>query len=526
MWTALVIAIAYFFFLSVGVSLWLSIKKKVKTGTDFVTASGTLAWPLVTACFVLAPLGSGHTLSLWEGSASMGASVLWWGMMSGGVFVPLFMLWFGPWFRRLNVQTFPEGMGKMFGEKIGWLISAVFPAQLIGICIAEVTATATAFYTLGGGAIPFKPYCLILAVVLTILYIAAAGLIQVAWMNLVNAIMLIVGSFMAVFATGSWLSGRGGWDSVSNFYAEAGTAWKTSILNFSPEVIFTLIFPCLILTVFMQSASQAQNQPMLAAKSESDVRRGVFWAAFINSLAAYPWVILALVGMAIPAVAISGAKLAVPELALMALPNWLVGILMISLLSATLSTTAILILAASHITVHDIFKRAVNPKMSDSTFLWLTRGMIFVCAVLVILPALKLPFIFSIFMWTFSFAIPVFGVYLIGMLWKVNKVAAWTTVIAGYVANFLWTFAPQMESINLSEYSMVVATLLSPIQILGELIMNHWPEMLMLNVYPTTIATVLFGIVLNLILPGEPAYIKRLKADPQKTNAAVLAGNI
>jgi solute:Na+ symporter, SSS family len=484
--TALVIALVYFLVLSVGTALYL--KNKIKSGSDFVTGGGTLAWPLVMAGFVLAPLGSGHTLSLWESSSTMGASVLWWGIMSGGLMVPLFLLWFGPWFRRLEVQTFPEGMGKMFGEKIGWLISAVFPAQLIGICIAEVSATATAFYALGGGSIPLAPHCIILAVVLTILYIVVGGLAQAAWMNLVNAFMLIVGSFVAVFYTGSWLSSRGGWESISDFYIKAGTPWKTSILNFSPDVIFGLILPCLILTVFMQSASQVQNQPMLMARSESDIRRGTFWAAFINSLAAYPWVILALVGMAIPSIAAGGAKLSVPGLALAALPPWMVGILMISLLAATLSTTGGLILGASHIIVHDILKRAVHPNMSDATFLKLTRIMILVCSVLVIIPALQLPYILSVFMWTFSFAIPVFGAYLIGMVWKVNKVAAWTTILAGYGANFLWTFADP-----------------------------HWlPPNMSLNVYPTIFATLFFGIVMNLILPGEPAYLRQLKAAKQK----------
>jgi SSS family solute:Na+ symporter len=486
--TALVIAIAYFLVLSVGVSFFL--RKKVKSGSDFVTGSSTLAWPLVAAAFVLAPLGSGHTLNLWEAQAGLGASVLWWGMIAGGVFVPLFLLWFGPWFRRLNVMTFPEGMGKIFGESIGWLIAAVFPAQLIGICIAEVLATAAAFYALGGESITLKN-CIYLAVGFTIIYIVVAGLMQAAWMNLVNAIVLILGSFSAVFAIGFWLAGRGGWESVSDVYAQAGTAWKTNLLHFSPDVVLGFIFPCLILLVFMCSASQAQYQPMLLAKSESDIRRGVFFASFVNSMVTYPWVILGLVGMSIPAVAVAGAKLCVPKLALMALPPWIVGILMISLLAATLSTTSQLILATTHMIVHDIFKKAVNPKMSDKTFLILTRVMIFVIALLVIIPALKVldQDIMSIFFWTFSFGIPVFGVYLIGMLWKVNKVAAWVTMLAGYAANFLWTFAPDLIWL---------------------------PERIKSNVYASIFATALFGVVLNLILRGEPGYLRQLKADEQK----------
>jgi SSS family solute:Na+ symporter len=493
--TSLIIAIAYFLILSVSISFFL--RKKVKSGSDLVTGSSTLAWPLVTAAFVLAPLGSGHTLNLWEAQAGLGASVLWWGIIAGGIFVPLFLLWFGPWFRQLKVQTFPGAMSKIFGENIGWLIAAVFPVQLIGICIAEVLATAAAFYALGGEAIKFTT-CIYMAVGFTIIYIVVAGLMQVAWMNLFNAIMLILGSFAAVIATSFWLAGRGGWESVANAYEP----WKTQIMHNTPgvtgDIFFGFIIPCFFLLVFMCSASQAQYQPMLLAKSDSDVRKGVFFASFVNSMVTYPWVILGLVGMSIPVIAEVGPKLCVPKLALMALPPWMVGILMISLLSATLSTTSQLILASSHMIVHDIFKKAVNPKMSDGTFLLLTRVMIFVCALLVIVPALKVlgKNVMSIFFWTFSFGIPVFGVYLIGMVWKVSRVAAWVTMLAGYGANFLWTFKPGLISL---------------------------PEKMMSNpaVYATIVATLLFGIVLNIILPGKPGYLRQMRTAEINESAVV-----
>jgi SSS family solute:Na+ symporter len=111
------------------------------------------------------------------------------------------------------------------------------------------------------------------------------------------------------------------------------------------------------------------------------------------------------------------------------------------------------------------------------------------------IPALGKLQIMSVFFWTFSFAIPIFGVYLIGMLWKVNKIAAWITVLAAYAINFIWTFCPP----DLPSY------------------LN---ANLNLNVYPVTIITILFGVVLNLILPGEPGYIYQLKAAEQKAKAA------
>jgi Na+/proline symporter len=73
------------------------------------------------------------------------------------------------------------------------------------------------------------------------------------------------------------------------------------------------------------------------------------------------------------------------------------------------------------------------------------------------------------------------------MLWKVNKAAAWITMLAGYAANFLCTFAPDLL---------------------------WWPEFIQgfkLNVYPTTAATIIFGIGLNLILPGKPGYLRQMK---------------
>jgi hypothetical protein len=61
-------------------------------------------------------------------------------------------------------------------------------------------------------------------------------------------------------------------------------------------------------------------------------------------------------------------------------------------------------------------------------------------------------------------------------------------MLAGYLANFLWTFATP----------------------------TWLPQYLSLNVYPVTFVTVFFGVVLNLVLPGEPGYLRQLKAAGQK----------
>ena len=67
---ALVIAIVYFAALIIVASLYS--RKKVKSAEDFANAGGGLGWVMVTFSFVLAPLGSGHTMSLWQKAAGGG----------------------------------------------------------------------------------------------------------------------------------------------------------------------------------------------------------------------------------------------------------------------------------------------------------------------------------------------------------------------------------------------------------------------------------------------------------------------
>ncbi|MGI5860043.1 MAG: sodium:solute symporter family protein [Tepidanaerobacteraceae bacterium] len=478
----LLIALVYFTVLGVGASLVL--RKQVSSGVDYVTAANRLSWPLVMFAFVLLPLGGGHTLSLWETSAGMGASVLWWGIISGGLFVPLFMLWFGPWLRQLKVQTFPEAFGKIFGRDLGQIFAVVGPATWVGVCIAETSTVATAIYALSGGAIPFAPWCIILAAIFTVIYVYAAGLLQVAWLNMFNAIMLIGGSFLALFYTGSWVAGHGGWEGIAATYAAAGEVWKLSTVHFSPDVIFNIIIPITFCITLFCSTEQMNYMPMLAAKSEAEIRKGVFWAAGINGMACFPWVIMALVAMSIPAIAQGGAKLSVPNFALEFLPPWVTGLMMIALMGATLSTGSGLLLSTAHVVAHDVLKKALNPKMSDASFFKLTRLLVIVIGVVVTVPALMLPVIFPVFMWCFSFGIPIFTCYLIGMLWKINRTATWINLIASYTVSFIWTFwTPSIL-----------------------------PPEISLNIYPVTMCTIGLGIILNLILPGEPGMLRQIRA--------------
>ena len=154
---ALVIAVAYFAILIIMGAVYA--KKKVKSAEDFANAGGGLGWVMVTFSFVLAPLGSGHTMSLWEKAAGggftdwsaftgIGTGACWWAIGAGAVFLPIAMLWIGPLYKKIGEPSAPAALAKIFGKRMGWFHAGFQTMTWTGIGCSELVATGTAIYTL------------------------------------------------------------------------------------------------------------------------------------------------------------------------------------------------------------------------------------------------------------------------------------------------------------------------------------------------------------------------------------------
>ncbi len=481
----IIITVLYFVFFSVYFGL--KAKKKISTGKDFFTASGQLGWFAVMCSFTLAPLGGGHTSSLWQAQAGLGVSVAWWGVITGGIFVPIFLLWFGPMFRKLKVQTFPQALGKVFGPKIKIVNTSIAPAGWLGITMSETLGIATVIYTLSGGKLQFAPHCVLIAAALIIIYIMFGGMLQMGYMNVLNAIVLIGGSYLAVWYIGTWLPE--GYDGVAKTYSLVGEAWRTDLFNFSIPAVFGIIIPCIVLNIFSVSSEHAMYQPMLAAKSNAEIRKGALLGGIINGMAAIPWVILGITGTSIAAIAAKEPLLAVPQLALQALPPVLIGVLMVALLCALLSTASGMVLAIAHVVTDDIIEPLHKEKFSGNKQIWIGRIVVVGVTLAAALPALKVTLIISLFFWCFSLSMPIFVAYFIGMVWKVNRTAAWINLIASLAVNCWWTFA-----------------------------LPSWcPEGFTFAFWPVFVTTFVLGIVLNLILPGEKGMLKQIEEQKKST---------
>lgn len=168
------------------------------------------------------------------------------------------------------------------------------------------------------------------------------------------------------------------------------------------------------------------------------------------------------------------------------MPQALIGVLMVALMCALLSTGSGMILAISHVVSDDVIGPLVNKKPGDKGYTAMSRIIIVVVTLAAVIPAMKVDSLMVLFFWCFALSMPIFVNYLIGMVWKINVKVAWINLIISTAVNFWWTFA-----------------------------CPDWAGLFTLPFWPVCFVTVGLGIVLNLIVPGEDGLLKQVKNGKQ-----------
>lgn len=525
---ALVIAVAYFAVVIVIATLYS--KRKVKNASDFANAGGALGWVQVTFVFVLAPLGSGHTMSLWEKAAGgglwgeafdgIGAGAMWWAIGAGAIFLPIAMLFIGPLYRKIGAPTAPAALQRMFGSKIGWFHAAFQTMTWTGIGASETVATGAAIYTLcnaSGIALPLF-WAIIIGFVLIVCYVLFGGMLQMAWLNIINAIVMLICSYLAVVVLGiDYLHRAGvleaiganstGWSAIAEIWSNQGHA--SMLTQFGtlglPPVWLGVIIPVIVLHLTAGAVSQTMMQPFFAAKDTSACRKGVFIGCGINILSSLPWIFLAIAAVVannaglLPDTISANGLTAVPLIAQEGLPTGVIGLLMVALLCATLSTGGGIVLANGNVIANDIWIQCVKPNMSEKGKTTCNRVCVIIAGLMLLPGALIMmnEFVFNLFLWVFSFGMVIFVVLLIGYNWKISRTATWISIIVCYIVDCVWTFCD-----------------------MGPILGGIWPGVWSMNLYATMVFSIVVPIVLNLFhwKDQEPAW--------KKTHADVIAANL
>ena len=455
--------IALFFAAMLGISWFAS--KKVKSLDDF-HLGGRQVGPWLSAMAYGATYFSAVIFVGYAGK-------LGWGFGMGAIWIGIGNAVIGTWLawkvlaeptremtRRLNVQTMPELFEVRYGCKWLKIVSAIVIFVFLTPYCASVYQGLSMMVETALG-IPYAWACIGLAVV-TGIYLIAGGYFADAMTAVVQAAFMFIGVILiAVF----FFKGMGG---VGQAFASLAAADPARATAFGPDPLN--LFWLVMLTSLGVWALPQMVHKFYAIESPKAIKKGTIistvWALIVGGSAylfgafGYP-----ALGGQLPA---GGFDAVIPTMMTQMMPEIMLGLIVVMLLAASMSTLASLVLASASCISIDLMKGALCKDMSDRQT---TQWMRILCGVFmivsVVIALMKVDVIVNLMSFSWGAVAGVcIGPYVFGVLWKRTTAAgAWAGVIGALATTLIMSAMPQFagQSPMIGVLSMFASLILTPV---------------------------------------------------------------
>ncbi len=451
----LIAVLVYEVAIILGVGLWIAKREASHPPHegDFALAGRDLPVSVVAITLALTVLGTAHILGIFEISWFLGASAVWFSI-AHVILLVLVCLSTGLWVRRLGLTTVPEILEMLYGRTTRLIVSCTMAGVIFGILTIETQGIGIIISSMTGWSIRNGA---VVGGVLGIFYVVLAGMKEVGWLNLVNAVVMYIGLILATIFIAFKLPG-GNYSSVADYYTSSGDSSMLSIYG-TPHIFFTFALGTTVAVVFSQGINQMLMQPCMSAESEKTVRKALWIAAPLNGLFGVFAVVIGLTAKTVPEFAAFGPKVAATAMLVNYLPPWLAALLLASFLAAILSTFAMTALAPATLFTADIYRNLYKPDATEADMARTMRITIVVLAVIAMTVAAFLPPILAAMNWLFSWLVPIFWVVVFGLFWKRSSATAVATLAAAWIANSAWSFTELPSMLNMADIPNAYITL-------------------------------------------------------------------
>jgi SSS family solute:Na+ symporter len=476
-WGIIAAIILYQVITIAGVAAYLKYRRaaagqKEMTEDEFAVGGRSIGVAGIAVTLVLIMLGSGHTTGTFEGVHSSGVGQVWF-ILAHGVLLVVVCLGTGLWARRMRINSIGEFCTRAYGNEIAVLVAALNVIITLGILSCELQAMGILINGMAG--LPLRVGAVIGGII-GILYIAIGGLKQSAYLNIFNMTIFYLSFVFAAIYMATALPG-GNYDTIQNYYITTG---QETMLSFTgaPGFIMAVGMPSFLSAFFCHATGQSMIQTCAAAKSEKTLRRVALFVAPLNTLIGAFSVTLALTARALPEYRDLDAKVYTIRMLIDYLPSWLLTMMLIAFIAALLSTIAGFALAASTSLASDFVKDLFVPKMTSQAYVKVNRTLIVAVLLVGVLFAQFLPPVLMLFAWLYSFGIPVFFIYLIGMWWKRSQPVAIATLLIPWALASLWTFTPLPTILGMENVALMWVILITTIvvSLVGNLAAKNAPK--------------------------------------------------
>jgi solute:Na+ symporter, SSS family len=285
-----IIFIAYaILILSIG--LWVSRTKKghKKTAEDYFLASKSLPWWAIGASLIAANISAEQFIGMSGSGFAIGLAIASYEWMAAITLI-IVGKYFLPIFIEKGLYTIPEFIEKRFGTNLKTILAVFWIALFIFVNLTSVLF-------LGGKAIDTilgnGDGSLIFTSIVALALFAAAyslygGLAAVAWTDVIQVALLVIGGLITSFIALEYVTPEGGTiNGLSHIYHTAGDKFHMILKRDNPEFmnlpgIAVLIGGMWIANLYYWGFNQYIIQRTLAAKSLKESQRGIIFAAFLK----------------------------------------------------------------------------------------------------------------------------------------------------------------------------------------------------------------------------------------------------
>jgi SSS family solute:Na+ symporter len=424
-----------YFLVLLGIGYWAARAEK-NVSADYFLASRDVGWLAVGASLFASNIGSEHLVGLAGTGAASGLAVGHFEWIA--CFMLLLLGWlFVPFYLRSGVYTMPEFLERRFNSAARTYFTWV---SVVGYVLTKISVTLFA-----GGVVMHAVTGLDLytsasvLIVITGLYTIFGGLRAVIYTEVMQAVVLIIGSgALAILG----LNAAGGWAGLhARVPADFFSMWKPSS---HPDFPWTgVVFGAPILGVWYWCTDQHIVQRVLAAKNVTEARRGTIFAGFLKILPVFIFVLPGIIASALYTdVRGSAADSAYPALVTRLLPTGFKGLVLAGMLAALMSSLASAFNSCSTLLTWDVYRK-LRPNATEQQLVRFGRGS---TVILVALGLAWIPFMKYISPQLYIYlqsiqayiAPPIAACFLFGVLSKrLTAPAALTTLLSGFVVGAL-----------------------------------------------------------------------------------------
>ncbi len=403
------LVIVLYFVLITGYGLYLT--RKIKSSDSYFRGERKFSWWIMMGQAFGTGTHAENFVAQTGASFHMGFAAIWY-QWKNMVITPFYWL-IAPWYRRSERTTVGEIIEDRYGRALGAIYSIFAILFFIFAQGAMLKGGGKVISVATGGAMTVDGVIIAMTVAF-ILYSFFGGMVASAHANFIQALLIIVLSFMLI---PSGLSAVGGFSGMretlpENFFQlfshDMGLGWFTIIM--------------LALNGIIGITAQPHMVSMCAmGETERAGRVGQTYGSFIKRLVTIGW---ALTGLIVAAMIIQNGKvLDDPEMAFgyasreLLVPG-LTGLMIAAIIAANMSSASNFMVNVGALFTQNFYKEYINKNSSDKQLLWMGRISGMVLTLLGVLFAFYVDNVLQAFLFIETIAafmgIMVFG----GILWK------------------------------------------------------------------------------------------------------------